>query len=305
MEWLNYHHLLYFWTVAREGGLAPAAKKLRLSPPTVSAQVNALERAMGEELFEKQGRRLVLTEVGKTVYRYADEIFALGRELVEAVKHRPAARPLRLAVGIVDAVPKLIARRMLAAALELTPPAVVVCREDHADRLIADLALHDLDVVLSDAPAPPSPSVKVFSHLLGQSDVGLYAAESLVTRYKAGFPRSLDGAPMLMPAGSTTLRRALDAWLDDVGVRPTIVGEFDDSALIKAFAYEGLGIFAAPVVLQREIRRQYGVRRVGACKGVRERYYAISAERKLTHPAVLAISRRAKDEMSLRAASRG
>jgi LysR family transcriptional activator of nhaA len=299
VEWLNYHHLLYFWLVAREGGLAPAAQMLRLSPPTVSAQIHALEDALGEALFFKEGRRLALTEMGRVVYRYAEEIFTLGRELQDAVKGRPTGRPVSLTVGIADAVPKIIARRLLQPAQELDQAVRLVCREDDPERMLADLAVHALDAILTDRPASATPtaSVRVFSHLLGESDVSLFATPKLASRLKGGFPDSLTGAPVLLPTPATLLRRMLEQYFESVDVRPSIVGEFDDSALLKAFAQDGVGFFASPSIIATEVEAQYGVKRFARLPKVRERFYALTAERRLKHPAVIAISEGAKHEL--------
>jgi LysR family transcriptional activator of nhaA len=291
MEWLNYHHLLYFWTVVREGGVSRAAEKLRLAQPTVSAQLRQLEAALGDKLFERHGRHLVLTEVGRLVYRYADEIFGLGRELLEALKGRPSAeRPLPLSVGVANAVPKLIVHRLLLPAVSGEQAVHLVCREDSTETLLGELATHALDVVITDVPAPAHVRVKVFSHLLGESDTSFFAAGPLAAKLRRGFPRSLDGVPMLLPTRQTALRRALDGWFEAEDLHPRIVGEFDDSALMKAFGQAGNAAFPAPTVTEREVVRQYRARAVGRVKAVRERYYAISAERRLKHPGVLAIT---------------
>lgn len=289
MEWLNYHHLLYFWMVVREGGMAKAAAQLRLSHPTVSGQVRALEEALGEKLFVKEGRRLVLTEMGKLVYGYADEIFTLGRELMDTVKGRPTGRPLRLVVGIAEVVPKLIAKRLLDPARALSPQVLLVCREDKTERLFGELAAHELDVVLSDTPLPPGSGVRAYNHLLGECGVTIFARKDLAARHREGFPRSLDGAPMLLPMGSTSARRSLDQWFDERGVRPAVVAEFDDSALLKVFGQDGMGLFPSPTAIEREVCRQYGVVPVGRIDDVRERFYALSGERRIRHPAVSAI----------------
>lgn len=294
MEWLNYHHLLYFWTVAREGSISAASRKLRLAQPTVSGQIRALEDAMGEKLLERSGRKLELTEVGRVVYRYADEIFSLGRELMDTLKGRPTGRPQRLVVGISDGVPKLIAYRLLEPALRLPDPVRLVCTEDRPDRLLAELALHNFDLVLSDAPVGAGTNVRAFSHLLGETSVTLFAAPKLAARLRRKFPASLDGAPVLMPLDQSPLSRSLSQWFEASGVRPEVVAELEDSALIKAFGQAGAGAFPAPTAIAREIEAQYGVEAVGRVEGVRERFYAISVERKIKHPAVLAISQAAR-----------
>jgi LysR family transcriptional activator of nhaA len=297
MQWLNFHHLRYFWIVAREGGLVPAGKVLRLSHPTLSAQIHLLEDSLGEKLFEKTGRKLVLTEMGKVVYRYAEEIFALGGEMVDTVNGRAKGQAPRVDVGICDVVPKLIVRRLLQPALSLPEPVRLVCTEDSHERLLASLALHTLDIVISDSPVAPGDSVRAFSHLLGECGVSLFATKSLASTYRRGFPGSLDGAPMLLPIESSTLRRALSQWFDRHGVKPRIIAEFDDSALLKVFGADGVGLFPAPRAVEREVMGQYGVELVGRVDGVRERFYAISAERRLKHPAVVAISEAARHEL--------
>jgi LysR family transcriptional regulator, transcriptional activator of nhaA len=297
MEWLNYHHLLYFWVVAREGGLVPAGKVLRLSHPTLSAQVHALEDRLGEKLFTKVGRKLALTEMGRVVYRYADEIFTLGREMVDTVKGRATGAPLRLDVGVVDVVPKLIVRRLLQPALSLPEPVRLVCHEDSYQTLLGELAMHTLDIVISDAPVPGGSTVRAFNHLLGETGVSFFATKSLVDSYKRGFPRSLDKAPMLLPLEGLALRRSLNHWLDRHDLKPHVVAEFEDSALMKVFGGDGLGIFAAPSAIEGQVIAQYGVQLLGRTDEVRERFYAISVERRLKNPAVLAISEAARHEI--------
>ena len=297
MEWLNYHHLLYFWVVAREGGLVPAGKVLHLSHPTLSAQVHALEGRLGEKLFTKVGRRLVLSETGRVVFRYADEIFTLGREMVDTVKGRSTGQPLRLDVGIVDVVPKLVARRLLQPALSLAEPVRIVCSEGSYETLLADLALHTLDLVISDAPVPPGSSVRAFSHALGETGISFFGAKSLAQAYKRSFPRSLDGAPMLLPLEHLPLRRALNQWFDRHDIKPRVVAEFEDSALLKEFGAGGVGIFASPSVIEKDIIGQYDVGLLGRAEGIRERFYAISAERRMKHPAVVAISDAARQDL--------
>lgn len=290
MEWLNYHHLRYFWAAAKEGGVTRASEKLNISQPTVSAQIRDLEEALGAKLFARAGRRLVLTDVGRVAYRYADEIFGLGRELLDTVKGRSTGRAPRLAVGIANVVPKLIAYRLLEPALALDPPVQIVCHEDKPERLLAELAVHELDLVLSDAPVGPGLSVRAYNHVLGECGVAIFGTEKLAAAHRARFPRSLDGAPFLLPTPGTTLGRSLEEWFDAQGIRPRVVGHFEDSALLKVFGQAGRGLFPAPAAIEAEVMREHGVRRVGAVDSVRERFYAISVERKLKHPAVLAIS---------------
>jgi LysR family transcriptional activator of nhaA len=297
VERLNYHHLLYFWMVAREGTVARAAVKLRLTQPTLSAQIHTLEETLGEALFERAGRGLRLTEMGRLVLRYADEIFALGRELSESVKGQPTGRALRLVVGVSDAMPKLVAYRLIEPALALPQPVRLAVHEQSTERLLGALALHELDVVLTDRVAPPGVSVRVFNHLLGDCEVTLFAAPRLAARFRRGFPRSLDGAPFLLPTETSTLRHALSQWFEKHRIEPRVVGEFDDSTLIKVFGQAGKGIFAAPSIIEASVRRQYGVAVVRRLDGVRERFYAVSAERRLKHPAVIAITESARREL--------
>jgi LysR family transcriptional activator of nhaA len=294
---LNYHHLLYFWTVVREGGVSRAAEKLRLSQPAVSAQVKTLEVALGERLFERQGRRLVLTEVGRVVDRYATEIFTAGSELLETLKGRPSGQVPRLAVGVVDAVPKLVVYRLLQPALGGTNALHITCSEGRPEDLLAQLATHALDVVISDAPAAPHVRVKVFNHLLGESGTTFFAGRRLATRLRRRFPRSLNGAPMLLPAINNSLRRALEQWFDAHGLFPLVVGEFEDSALLTTFGERGRAVFAAPTAIERELVRNPGIAVVGRTTAIRERYYAISVERRLKHPSVAAITDAARKEV--------
>jgi len=297
MEWMNYHHLMYFWAVAREGHLTRASRELHLTPQTVSAQIRQLEESLGEELFERKGRRLVLTDTGQLVYGYATEIFGLGRELQEAVRGRPTGRPLSLVVGVVDVLPKLIAYEVIRPALELEEPVHVVCRESDVAELLGELALHRLDVVLSDTPVPPGVNIRAFNHQLGECGITFMGPPGMAEKLRRRFPASLDGAPLLLPTADTVLRRSLDQWFDAEGIRPRVVGEFQDSALLKVFAQAGNGLFTVPTVLEQRARRQYGARLVGRTDGVRERFYAISAERRLRHPAVAAICDAARRDL--------
>jgi LysR family transcriptional activator of nhaA len=289
--------LLYFWTVAREGGISKAAAKLRLSQPTISAQVRMLEEAVHERLFQRQGRTLVLTDTGRLVYRYADEIFGIGRELTETLRGRPVGRPQQLIVGVANVVPKLIVYRLLRPATKGPESVHLVCREDNAEQLVAQLATHALDVVIADTPAPPHLRVKVFSHLLGESDTAFFAPAPEAARLRRRFPRSLHDAAVLLPTINTALRHALDEWFDKEHLRPRVVGEFEDSALMKVFGHSAGVAFPAPAAIEADVCRFYGVRVIGRTSAVRERYYAISAERRLKHPGVLAITSAARDEL--------
>ncbi len=297
MEWLNYHHLLYFWTVAKEGSITRACAKLRLAQPTISGQLRLLEEALGERLFTKAGRGLAMTDVGQVVYRYAEEIFGLGRELQDVLKGRPRGRPLRLLVGVSDMVPKLIAYRVLRPALEMSEPVQIVCDEGTPDELLAKLAEHRLDVVLSDTPITSMVPVKAFNHLLGTCGATLFAASRLAARYRKNFPSCLDAAPFLLPMEGSSLRRSLDQWFDSGNIRPRLVGEFKDGALMNTFGQAGVGIFAAPSAIEREVREHYRVVAIGRIDSVTERFYAISVERKLKHPAVVTISEAAREKL--------
>lgn len=297
MNALNYHHLRYFWTVARLGSIRAASEELALSQPPISAQLKQLEDALGEELFIKQGRGLALTEAGQIAFRYADEIFGTGLEMLDALRGRSTSRPAKLLVGVSDVIPKLIAHLLIEPALRLSPRVQVVCREDKTDRLLSELSTQSLDLVLADAPISGQVKVRAFNHLLGESPVSFFAAPKLKKKLGAKFPQNLDGAPLLMPAENTVLRRALDPWLERHKVRPLIVAEFDDSALLKVFAQYGEGIFAAPSVIEREVRRQYEVVPIGRTNEIVERFYAITVERRIRHPAVAAISEAARAQV--------
>ena len=291
MDWLNYHHLYYFWVVAKEGSVTAASARLLLSQPTVSAQLRQLERSLGAKLFTKRGRNLVLTDAGRMVYHRADEIFALGRELMSAVKGRPVAAPrLRLTVGVVDVLPKLVVYRLLEPATRLPEPVCVVCVEGTLTELLARLSVYELDMILADAPIGPQAKIRAFNHQLGECDTTLLGTRELAARYRRGFPESLRGAPFLLPASNTSLRRALDSWFQERDIVPAIAAEFEDSALIGEFGRTGLGLFVAPSVGADTVRRQYEVVYLGVLPDVRERFFAISTERRITHPAVLAVT---------------
>jgi LysR family transcriptional regulator, transcriptional activator of nhaA len=297
MEWLNYHHLLYFWMVAREGSIVGACKELNLAQPTISGQLRSLEESLGEKLFRHVGRRLVLTETGQLVFQYADEIFGLGRELSDVLKGRPRGRPLRLTVGISDLIPKLIAYRILQPAFALKERVQLVCYEDNPDQLLLDLSAHRLDLVLSHTPAGAAVGVRVFNHRLGSCGVSLFATGALAARYRKAFPAHLDGAPFLLPMERSATRRALEQWFVAQRIRPQTVGEFQDSALLGAFGQAGAGIFAAPSAIELEVRRIYRVSVIGRLDSVFEEFYAVSAERKIKHPAVVAITETARNQL--------
>lgn len=273
--------------------MSAASRELRLAPQTVSAQVKELELALGEPLLERAGRRVVPTEAGLVVARYADEIFGLGRELTEVLRGQAPQRALTLRVGMAEALPKLVAHHVLDTARRLERPVRIVVSVGTPARLVADLAVHQLDVVLSDAPVPPELRVRAYHHLLGESGVTLVATPTLAARLRRRFPASLQGAPVLLPAEGTALRASLERWFEQHRVRPDVVGELADSAVLKVFGQAGAGAFAIPSVVEGEVRRQYRVARVGVVEGVTERVYAISVERRVRHPAVLAMCERA------------
>lgn len=297
MEWLNYHHLLYFWAVAKHGSVSRACEELRLAQPTISGQIRALEGVLGEKLFVRSGRHLVMTEMGRVVFRYAEDIFSLGRDLMSTVKGRGTTRPVRLVVGIADAVPKLLASQLLKSALNTPHPTRIVCWENKLDHLVAELAIHGLDLVISDTPAPPNIKVQAYNHVMGESGVTLFATAKETAKYRRAFPKSLSGAPVLLPTPNAMLRRLVDEWLVRREIHPTIVGEFEDSATLKAFGQTGYGLFPGSTVMEKEICRQYRVRVVGRLDDVKQRFYAITVERRLKHPAVLAIFEAARHEI--------
>jgi LysR family transcriptional activator of nhaA len=297
MNWLNYHHLLYFWTVAREGTIARACLQLHLTQPTISGQLRALEKALSAKLFERLGRNLVLTETGRVVYRYADEIFSLGRELRDTLKDGALGRPLRVMVGVADTMPNVIAYRLIEPALRLPEAVQLNCDRGKPEYLLAKLAVNALDVVLTDAPLGPSAKVRAFNHLLGESGVSFLAEPKLAAAFRRGFPRSLDGAPFLLPAEGTVLRRSLEQWFDAEGIRPLVRGEFADPGLLKVFGQNRAGVFVVRTAVERETHRQYRVGLIGRVESIRERFYAISVERKLKHPAVVAITEAARNKL--------
>ncbi|MFT4840371.1 MAG: LysR family transcriptional activator of nhaA [Planctomycetota bacterium] len=294
MEWLNYHHLLYFWTVASEGGIAAASRKLGVGRPAISMQMKSLEEFIGSPLFTRRGRHLSLTDTGEMVLRYADDIFNTGRELLEAVRGRPSGRPQRFRVGIADVMAKLVAFQLLLPAVDADENTVLECREDEPNRLFAELAVHELDLVLSDIPIAPSLDVRAYNHVMGESTTTLFATPTLVRKLKGKFPNSLNGMPFLMPSKASAIRHSLEQWLQQEDLRPTIVGEFEDGALMKVFGQAGRGVFPAPTVVKDQICKNYNVRPLGELHEVRERFYAISPERKIRHPGVARIVENAK-----------
>jgi LysR family transcriptional activator of nhaA len=291
MDWLNYHHLRYFWTVAHEGGLRRAAEKLHVSPPSISAQIRELEAAFGEKLFRRSGRGNVLTDAGQVALRYADEIFSLGRELTNALRQRPTAKSLRLHVGVADSFPKLVTQQILEPVFALPQVTHVICREGKVEDLLAQLVAHRLDVVLADEPAPGSLKVRVFNHPMGECGVTFCATARLAGSLRPGFPRSLHQAPALLPTESTGLRRSLDRWFQALGIAPRIVAEFEDAALMKVMASDGRGFIPVPSVVAQEAVDRFSLRTIGTTEKCRDQFFAITAERRIQHPAVAALTR--------------
>lgn len=296
---MNYKHLYYFWTVAKAGSIARASEQLHLTPQTISGQLSLFESVLGETLFDRSRRRFALTDAGRTVLGYAEEIFSLGKELEEMLHHRPGGRPLQFRVGVSDAVPKALAYKLIEPALRATENSRIVCREGKVAGLMAELAIHQLDIVIADSPMPPRIDVKAFNHLLGECGLTFFATPALAGQYAGTFPQRLDGAPLLLPGDDVAVRPKLIRWFDQNRIHPRIAGEFDDSALMAAFGQAGAGIFSAPSAIAEQIREQYGVVEIGATDEITEGFYAISVERRLSHPAVIAISEAARQELFL------
>lgn len=294
MEWQNYNHLFYFWCVVQEGGVSRAAEKLRLAQSTVSAQLKLLESSLNEKLFKKEGRSLKLTEAGLIVKRYAEEIFSLGQEMKETLRGRPSGKSLQFIVGITDSLPKLVAYRLLQPAFQISESIYLTAKEDHLPQLLSELALHHVDLILSDSPLPSSLQIKAYNHLLGECGLSFFGTQKLKRIYHKKFPFCLDEAPFLLPALESSLRKKLELWFESHKIFPQYVAEFTDSALLKVFAQSGKGFFAAPSILEKEIQKQYGVFCLGRTEEIKEQFYAISAERKLKHMAVLAICESAR-----------
>lgn len=294
MDWLNYHHLLNFWMVAREGSVQRASELLHVTPASVSVQVRQLEKSLGVQLLEKRGRGLVLTEMGKEVLEYAEEIFSTGRELLDMVKGKPIGKPLELRVGIRDVMPKLVAFQLLQPAIAADQSMRLICHEGKMADLVADLAIHKLDVVLSDTALDPLYRVQAHSYKLGSSEVSVVGHADLARKYRSGFPQSLHNAPFLLPTKETVLRRQLERWFSEADIVPTIRGEFADSAMLKIAGRSGLGLFAIPSIVEEEVRRVYGFTSIGRIPNIQEQFFAVSIERRIKHPGVLAICK-AKD----------
>lgn len=294
MSVLNYKHLHYFWVVAKCGGIGRASEQLHLTPQTISGQITLLEESLGASLFDRVGRGIELNETGRMVFSYADEIFSLGEELEDMLHHRPGDRPLQFSVGVVDSVQKSIAYMLLEPALKLPETLRMVCREGKLSTLLAGLAIQSFDIVIADGPMPANSNVRGYSHLLGECGITFFAAPGLAKQVRKGFPQSLDGAPFLLPGEDAAVRPRLLKWFGRERIRPRIAGEFDDGALLKEFGEAGTGVFCMPSVVTSQIKRQYGVVEIGRTSEVVEQFYAISVERRLSHPAVVAISSAAR-----------
>jgi len=297
MAALNFKHLRYFWMVAKAGSIARASEQLHLTPQSISGQLTTLEEALGVQLFQRAGRKLELTETGRRTLSYADEIFTLGDELVDMLHDPPAQRALVFKVGVADVVPKSVAYRLVAPALRIDAPVRLVCREGPLNSLLAELAVHRLDMVIADRAMPANLNVRGYNHFLGESGLSVFAAPGLAAGLKGDFPDCIDNAPFLLPGADVAIRARLMQWFDDQRIRPRVVGEFDDSALLKAFGQAGSGLFVAPTAIADYVCTQYGVRTLGAIDAVQEQLYAITTQRRLTHPAVIAISQAARDEV--------
>jgi len=298
VEGLNFKHLMYFLRVARVGSLVRASGSLGLAPSTVSAQIRTLEQSLGVRLFERRNRGVALTDVGREVLPYVEEIFGLGIDIEDVIQGRAPGRSKRLVVGVTTALHKVLTPILLAPVFRLPDPVRLDCREGRLERMLSELAGHGLDIVLSDSPAPSKGPIRVFNHLLGESGTTFFAAEKLAEAHRSRFPQSLDGAPVLLPSAASPLRHSLDQWFSAVGVRPRVVAEFEDNAILKAFGETGLGIFTGPTVIAAEIRHMYRALQIGRVDGVRERYYAITVGRRIQNPAVAAITDAAREKLS-------
>lgn len=294
---LNYRQLHYFWVVAKTGSIVRACEQLNLTPQTISGQISLLEQTYGIELFQRVGRQLELTEAGRQTLPYAEQMFQLGSELEAMLRAQPNEQQILFRVGVADVVPKSIVYRLIAPTMELTEPLRITCREDKLERLLADLAIQRLDLVISDSPMPSHLDIKGYSQKLGECGISFFATKALAQRYGKDFPRGLHGAPLLIPGQETVVRSRLQRWFAEQQIQPRIVGEFDDSALMQAFGQSGSGIFIGPCVIADEVRRQCGVELIGQTDAVTESFYAISVERKVKHPGIVAITEGARREL--------
>ncbi len=297
MSSLNFKHLRYFWAVAANGSIVRASEILHLTPQTISGQLRELEEQLNAKLFQKSGRNLVLTDTGRAVFSYADEMFRLGEELQDVLAGRIPGAAMTLTVGVAMVVPKLLAYRVLDPVLAMEEPVRLVCHEAPLADLLADLSVHKLDLVLADSPISPALNIRAYNHLLGESGISFFASQKTARKYTARFPHSLSGAPMLMPTTSSALRRMLDQWFERHEIKPMVVAEFEDRALMKAFGEAGAGIFTSPTTVENDVVAKYGVRVIGRSEDIKERFYAISAERRIKHPAVSVITEAARSEL--------
>jgi LysR family transcriptional activator of nhaA len=294
---LNYRQLHYFWVVAKTGSIVRACEQLNLTPQTISGQISLLEQTYGIELFRRVGRQLELTEAGRQTLPYAEQMFQLGGELELMLRAQPNEQQILFRVGVADVVPKSIVYRLIAPTMELSEPLRITCREDKLERLLADLAIQRLDLVISDSPMPSHLDIKGYSQKLGECGISFFATTELAALYGGNFPHSLNGAPLLIPGPETVVRSRLQRWFAEQQIQPRIVGEFDDSALMQAFGQSGSGIFIGPSVIADEVRRQYGVEEIGQTDAVSESFYAISVDRKVKHPGIVAITEGARREL--------
>lgn len=289
MNRMNYHHLFYFWSVAKEGGVARASERLNVTQPSISSQLAQFEAAIGQPLFDRVGRSMVLTEVGRDVFEYAEEIFSIGRELTQYLRGRATGKGLRLHVGVADVLPKLLVTEFLKPIFHLDVPVKLTCHEDKPERLLNELALHAIDLVLMAGPLPSKPAPGIFSYLLVESGMSVFGARSLTEQHSGAFPEILNGAPFLVSEGHPAFRHDLDRWSEAQNIWPEIRAEISDSALLKTFGAEGVGFFMAPTIMEQVVCRQYGVDVVGRIDELRERYYLLSAQRKVNHPGLKSI----------------
>jgi LysR family transcriptional activator of nhaA len=297
MSNLNLKHLRYFWAVAANGSIARASEILHVTPQTISGQLRELEEQMGAKLFQKSGRNLALTDTGRVVFSYADEMFRLSDELQDILAGRTPGATLTLTVGVAMVVPKLVAYRVLEPAMRMQDPVHLICTEAPLSDLLADLSVHKLDIVLADTPLSPTLNIRAYNHLLGESGISFFAAPKSARKFSAKFPKSLHGAPMLMPTTSSALRRLLEQWFERQGIKPHVVAEFEDRALMKAFGEADIGIFTSPTAVENDVVEKYGVRVIGRTQDIKESFYAISAERRIKHPAVSAITETARNAL--------
>ena len=297
MEKLNYQHLYYFWMVAKHGGISAACEVLHLAQPTISAQLINFQESLGLILLQKKGRKLELTDAGQTVFHYAEEIFSIGRELTQVLKNEHSEYNLQLKLGMADALPKLLAYRLIQPLLQMSEKVHIQCYENKSDQLISDIALHHLDIILADAPADSNSHKSIINHFLGESSIAVFAASSKVFQYRSDFPNRLNNAPFLLPTANTALRRSLNQWFEQQEIKPDIQAEIEDSALLKTFGGAGMGLFFAPAVVANEIQHQYAVEMIAPIEGISERFYAITAQRKIKNPAVKIILDNAKQRL--------